>query len=302
MVWSIGWPVVTSFRTTVTTGASPLTKYFPFAGVETVRLASNSGIFRRSLAPWNRVPLPPVQLAIQSWASATGQAAAPLDGWQDVQAASSAYGPPSWCSPLAKFTSSWQEPQAAREGWVFQLSTSAPVPWWHFAQFAMTAGNSAFHQVCLVLPLPQIAYSPLSAASSTVVPGLSQTMPSAPGMLGSSPPAWILWIITLKSRLSPLCASKVPGAWQVTQFSTVSRLPPWPWNSLAVAVPCRPRWSTMSRVATAGVEPSGTKSKTASAVGPEWPPIITDTRCTRFRSYVTGVPCTTTAEMFFPKR
>ena len=43
-----------------------------------------------------------------------------------------------------KSMSLWQEPQAAAEGTVFQLSTSSPEPWWHFVQFSMIAGYSTF--------------------------------------------------------------------------------------------------------------------------------------------------------------
>jgi len=36
-----------------------------------------------------------------------------------------------------------------------------------------------------------------------------------------------LWIITVKSTVFVLCASVEPGLWQVTQYCTSRRPPPW---------------------------------------------------------------------------
>jgi len=42
--------------------------------------------------------------------------------WQVAHWLSLNCGSPTWFSPVAKFTSSWHEPHAAREGFVDQLS------------------------------------------------------------------------------------------------------------------------------------------------------------------------------------
>lgn len=133
----MGVPVTTSVSTMVTTGASPAVKYWPFAGADTVSATSNSGTLRGSLV-------------VQSWASVTARAVPPA-GWQALQLSSSSCCPPPWLvATSAKSTVSWHDPHAARDGVAFQLSTFAPVPWWHFWQFAMIAGNSAFHHSCFV--------------------------------------------------------------------------------------------------------------------------------------------------------
>src|SRR4051794_37055243 len=75
----------------------------------------------------------------------------PLAWWQTaVQLLSSACGPPlvaplPWPAPVAKFTSSWHEPHAARDALVFHASTSAPLPWWHLVQFCTIAGKPTSH-------------------------------------------------------------------------------------------------------------------------------------------------------------
>ena len=124
-----------------------------------------------------------------------------------------------------------------------------------------------------------MAYSPLSADSSAVVAGLSHTMPSGPGMVASSPPAWILWIITLKSSVSPPCGSDAAG--RVAGHAVLDREP-----IAAVAG----ELGAVAALAGGGLDdvaaarlpasavPSGTKSNVASAVGPASPPIMIDTR------------------------
>src|SRR5215469_12297299 len=46
------------------------------------------------------------------------KSSSPCGIWQLAHWASSICGPPAWLTPEAKLTSSWQEPQAARDGCV----------------------------------------------------------------------------------------------------------------------------------------------------------------------------------------
>src|SRR5512133_1891860 len=129
VVWSIGWPVTLSVSTMVMTGDSPATKWVPFAGADVVRETLNSGMLRGSFT-------------VQSWYPSTLAAA-----WQPAQAPSVVAAPPVWFAPVVQSIVSWQEPQDARDGTVFQLSTFAPAPVWHAWQFARLAGKAASFQV-----------------------------------------------------------------------------------------------------------------------------------------------------------
>ena len=84
--------------------------------------------------------------------------------------------------PVAKLTSSWQEPQAARVGLVYQaLACAAPVvDSWHSAQRRGSEGRTTVDQS--VLPM---AYLPLATT------------------LGNWLPMWILWTITFMSTVWP---------------------------------------------------------------------------------------------------
>src|SRR5260370_2451609 len=62
--------------------------------------------------------------------------------WQFLHWLSSNCGRFTWFSPLAKLTSSWQEPQAAREGLVFQLSACLVPPAWHLVPFRTSCGKT----------------------------------------------------------------------------------------------------------------------------------------------------------------
>jgi hypothetical protein len=59
-------------------------------------------------------------------------------------------------------------------------------------------------------------------------------------------PRWILWTMTFMSTVLPDCASVVPELWQITQYWTSVRGPPWnaslSWQALHTAL------LTMSRV------------------------------------------------------
>ena len=125
---------------TVATGFSPATKCVPFLGLDTATLTLNSGELRGST--W--------VVLIQSWDSLTAYLL-PEAGWQPAQAASLVCFRlvELWPTPVAKFTSSWQEPQAARLGFFCQAATSLPLPVWHLVQFSITAGKATFHQVWL---------------------------------------------------------------------------------------------------------------------------------------------------------
>ena len=64
------------------------------------------------------------------------------------------WAPPPWLMPVAKLTSSWHEPRAARDG-ASSVVTSAPLPWWHLVQLAISAGKPAFHHSNFVLLKPR---------------------------------------------------------------------------------------------------------------------------------------------------
>src|ERR1051326_3687334 len=72
----------------------------------------------------------------------------PLSGrWQVEQAESSACGPPGWLAPVVQSMSSWHEPHAARDGFVYQTKNCAGlafgfVPSWQFAQLRMSCGKT----------------------------------------------------------------------------------------------------------------------------------------------------------------
>src|SRR5512133_114051 len=76
----------------------------------------------------------------------------PVAGWHSAQPTSLVAGPPVWFAPVVQLMRSWQEPQASRDGTVFQLFTSAPPPVWHTTQFSSRAGNAAERQEAVSEP------------------------------------------------------------------------------------------------------------------------------------------------------
>src|SRR5262249_22104300 len=78
--------------------------------------------------------------------------------------------------------------------------------------------------------------------------------------LGRSLPAWILWIMTLKSAVGPF-GSGSWGVWHMMQSSILRREPPWKaswsWHLLQDAVRMTSR--------AAGLPPAGTQVKVVSA-------------------------------------
>src|SRR5436305_2054020 len=67
--------------------------------------------------------------------------------WHAAQALSLDCGPAGWPAPVTQLMLSWQEPHAAREGFVYQTSDPLGLfagsrPSWQFAQLRMSCGNS----------------------------------------------------------------------------------------------------------------------------------------------------------------
>src|SRR5512146_3159102 len=110
-----GAPAVSrSCSAMVTLGASPATKYWPFAGVEIDRSTLNSGLF------WS-------SFAIQSCALTIDGATPSVVGWWQTSQLSEFWMPPLWLVPVAKLVVSWHEPHTLRDGLFIQLSESAPL-------------------------------------------------------------------------------------------------------------------------------------------------------------------------------
>ena len=61
-------------------------------------------------------------------------------GWWQVAHVPSAAGPATWFAPVVKFRSLWQEPQAATDGYVYQLAPPAAAGSWQVAQLRMSCG------------------------------------------------------------------------------------------------------------------------------------------------------------------
>src|SRR5664280_1083072 len=114
----------------------------------------------------------------------------PFGIWQVAHPLSSTWGRFTWLAPVAKLTSSWQAPQAARLGLVYQaLAWAAPVAAsWHSAQRRGSEGRITVDQS--VVPM---AYFP---------PAIT---------LGNWLPMWILCAITFMSTVCPPVASLVCG-------------------------------------------------------------------------------------------
>src|SRR5579884_700040 len=68
----------------------------------------------------------------------------PCGIWHVEQSLSSNCGPPGWFTPVAKFTSSWHDPQASRLGVVRNaVAWVAPVVWlWQTSQRRTSAGST----------------------------------------------------------------------------------------------------------------------------------------------------------------
>src|ERR1035441_5357971 len=64
------------------------------------------------------------------------------DGWQPWHWLSSICGRLTWLAPVAKFTSSWQDPHAATLGFVFQLSACLAPAAWQVVQFLTSCGKT----------------------------------------------------------------------------------------------------------------------------------------------------------------
>src|SRR5579871_1148598 len=120
----------------------------------------------------------------------------PCGTWQLWHCASSAWNPPGWLAPVAKFTSSWQAPQAARDGSVmYALAWAALVVWsWHTSQRCTMAGSTTVEKSETEFRNPTIWYG---------TPGVVLV----PTTLGSDEPMWILCANTLRSSELPVAGS-----------------------------------------------------------------------------------------------
>src|ERR1039458_717790 len=66
--------------------------------------------------------------------------------WQLLHWLSSICGRLTWLRPVAKFTSSWQEPQASRPGLVFQALDWVAALEWQVVQFRTSCGNTTLEK------------------------------------------------------------------------------------------------------------------------------------------------------------
>src|SRR5450755_2680000 len=65
-------------------------------------------------------------------------------GWWQVAHEPSAAGPAAWFAPVTKFRSLWQEPQAAIEGYVYQLAPPTAAGAWQVEQKRTSCGYVTF--------------------------------------------------------------------------------------------------------------------------------------------------------------
>ena len=93
---------------------------------------------------------------------------APVAGWQTAQVSSFDMAPPEWFAPVVQLILSWQEPQAAREGTVFQLSTCASAAA-GVASLAVGEHRREGGRVSRTASRPPRLYVPLSADSFAAV-------------------------------------------------------------------------------------------------------------------------------------
>ncbi len=107
--------------------------------------------------------------------------------WQ-VAHVPSAAGPATWFAPVVKFTSSWQEPQAAIEGRVYQLSPPAAFGSWHVVQKRMSCGYVMFGTTSGFFPMWR-AWKKISPSYCT------RGSPGSPVLLGGRLPIMLfgLW-------------------------------------------------------------------------------------------------------------
>src|SRR5579884_964733 len=130
--------------------------------------------------------------------------------WQVEQRLSLACGPPAWFLPVAKLTSSWQDPQAAALGFAANaFAWAAPVVCsWQNWQRRGSLGSSTVDQSETALLKPTIWYG---------VPACT---------LGSSLPMCSLCANTFMSSVFPVSGLVVCGWWHITQRSNPWRDPP----------------------------------------------------------------------------
>src|ERR1017187_7132728 len=127
--------------------------------------------------------------------------------WQFLPCLSSGSTRLTWFKPVAKFTSSWQEPHAAAPGLVFQASAWVAAAAWQTVQLRTSCGKTTVEKSDQA-PRCQIRYG---------VPAFT---------LGRFAPMWILWIRTGMSCVSCVSGFTVWGVWHMMQSSTATREPP----------------------------------------------------------------------------
>src|SRR5579872_5139871 len=131
---------------------------------------------------------------------------AAVEIWQSLHCPSSGCGRLTWPCPVAKLTSSWQEPQAAWLGLVFQLSACFGPCAWQVVQLRTSCGNTTVEK-SVTAPRCTTKYFPPACT------------------LGRLDPICSLWIKTLKSTVFSVSGFTLCGVWQRTQKATLVRGP-----------------------------------------------------------------------------
>ena len=105
----------------------------------------------------------------------------PTGWWQEAHEPSG-WAPATWFTPVVKFTSLWQEPQAAIEGFVYQLDPPAAVLSWQDSQLRMSCGyvmpgtTSSSSPAWMRCQKSWPLYRPRSSAGSPPVAGIVSLM------------------------------------------------------------------------------------------------------------------------------